>query len=159
MAFCSKCGAEIKDGEKFCSSCGAPAPEGQTASNAGNTGATDANAGANNTGANASSFVDDAKKKAQAVFNTKDNSAEYDKSEIDANKIVCMLAYIPILFFLPLVLCPKGSKYAKFHANQGLLLLIVCIILNIVGAVLLFVPILGALIMMIFNKKNHTKSL
>lgn len=43
--------------------------------------------------------------------------------EAKENKVVFILAYFGILFFLPLVSCPN-SKAGRFHANQGLLLLI-----------------------------------
>lgn len=41
----------------------------------------------------------------------------------DIHKLVTLLAYLGILFFLPLVVNPK-SKAGAFHANQGLVLLI-----------------------------------
>ncbi len=40
---------------------------------------------------------------------------------VQENKVIFILSYI--LFFLPLVSCP-GSKIGRFHANQGLVLLI-----------------------------------
>ena len=54
------------------------------------------------------------------------------------------LAYI--LFFLPLVACPE-SRFGRFHANQGLILLLV----SIVGGIVLgIIPIIGWIIMPIF---------
>ncbi|MDZ7786291.1 MAG: hypothetical protein U5L95_04185 [Candidatus Saccharibacteria bacterium] len=53
-------------------------------------------------------------------------------------KIMSVLAYFGILFFLPLVVTPD-SKFGKFHANQGLLLLL----LGIVSQVLWLIPIIG----------------
>ncbi len=47
------------------------------------------------------------------------------------NKVIFMLAYLGILFFLPLLVAPDSQK-AKFHANQGLLLLLTSIIGNII---------------------------
>ena len=38
-------------------------------------------------------------------------------------KVFCELAYTGTLFWLPLLLCPR-EKYARYHANQGLWLLI-----------------------------------
>lgn len=43
-----------------------------------------------------------------------------------SNKIIFVLSYLGVLFFLPLVVCPNSSV-GKFHANQGLSLLIVSI--------------------------------
>ena len=46
----------------------------------------------------------------------------YSFEDIEKNKVVAALAYI--IFFLPLMVCPE-SPFGKFHANQGLVLLIV----------------------------------
>lgn len=51
------------------------------------------------------------------------------------NKVIFILAYLGILFFLPLVSCPD-SKVGRFHANQGLLLLITSIAGQIVVTIL-----------------------
>jgi uncharacterized membrane protein len=42
-------------------------------------------------------------------------------NEAQDNKVIFILSYI--LFFLPLISCPE-SKVGRFHANQGLVLLI-----------------------------------
>jgi uncharacterized membrane protein len=45
--------------------------------------------------------------------------------DIAENKAMAIIGYIiPILFFVPLLSEAKNSKYAKFHANQQLNLLI-----------------------------------
>ncbi|MBR0599063.1 hypothetical protein [Sinanaerobacter chloroacetimidivorans] len=48
----------------------------------------------------------------------------FDTDDIQQNKTMAGLAYL--LFFLPLVVC-KDSKFGRFHANQGLLLLILSV--------------------------------
>lgn len=58
---------------------------------------------------------------------------------------MAVLAYIGILFLIPLLAAPN-SKYARFHANQGLVLFIVDIAVGIVSTILLFIPIVGAII-------------
>lgn len=63
-------------------------------------------------------------------------------ADIEQNKAIGILSYI--IFFLPL-LTAKDSKFAMYHANQGLLLLLLAIALNTVGTV---VPILGWLIIL-----------
>jgi len=50
--------------------------------------------------------------------------ADPDKADADANKAMGILAYF--IFFLPL-LAAKDSKFARYHANQGLILLIFCV--------------------------------
>lgn len=82
----------------------------------------------------------------QTILDTKDTTAKYSKEEIEKNKVVCGLAYIPILFWLPLVAGTKGSKYCKFHSNNGLLLLILDIVIGIVSAVLGLIPFVGAIL-------------
>lgn len=49
------------------------------------------------------------------------------------NKTIFILSYI--LFFLPLVSCP-GSKTGRFHANQGLVLLIASVAGQIIVTIL-----------------------
>lgn len=69
----------------------------------------------------------------------------FDKDDIEKNKVMAGLAYI--IFFLPLLACPD-SKFGKFHANQGLLLLIV----GFVGGIILSViPIIGWLLLPVFS--------
>lgn len=48
----------------------------------------------------------------------------FEEEDIKQNKTMAGLAYI--LFFLPLIVC-KDSKFGRFHANQGLLLLILSV--------------------------------
>jgi len=71
------------------------------------------------------------------LFNTKDETAYIHPQDIADNKTISGLAYIPILFFLPLVTA-QNSKYGRFHANQGLLLLILVAILAIIGNIISF---------------------
>ncbi|HHU03630.1 MAG TPA: hypothetical protein GXZ81_01240 [Fastidiosipila sp.] len=54
---------------------------------------------------------------------------------MEQSKVVSALAYLGILFFLPLVVTPV-TRYGKFHANQGLLLLLTSVAGGIVIAIL-----------------------
>ena len=78
---------------------------------------------------------------APAQDNTADTTADYDKKDIEDNKIMAILAYIGILFLVPL-LAAKDSKFARFHASQGLILFL----LGLAGALVLIIPILGWLV-------------
>ncbi|MBB6446080.1 zinc-ribbon domain-containing protein [Bacillus benzoevorans] len=73
----------------------------------------------------------------------------YKQSDDEENKIVCILAYLGILFFIPLVASPE-SQAGRFHANQGLVLLIFSVagqlILSILSAVLWFIAWLFGII-------------
>lgn len=53
------------------------------------------------------------------------------------NKVMGILGYV--LFLIPMLAAPK-STFAKYHANQGLLLLILAIAVNVIGGL---VPLLG----------------
>jgi uncharacterized membrane protein len=44
-----------------------------------------------------------------------------DGADVDKNKIFAVLAYVSILFLVPL-LAAKGSRYARYHTNQGVVL-------------------------------------
>ena len=47
----------------------------------------------------------------------------FDSADIEQNKVMAVLAYIGPLVLVP-ILAAKDSKFAKFHANQGLTLFI-----------------------------------
>lgn len=74
------------------------------------------------------------------------NNMEYNNFEdIEQNKTIAGLAYL--LFFLPLLVAPE-SKYGKFHANQGLILLIFGIAGNFI---LGLIPVIGWLLIPLFG--------
>lgn len=69
----------------------------------------------------------------------------YTQEDIEKNKTMAGLSYL--IFFLPLIACPE-SKYARFHANQSLLLLI----LGIAGNVILgIIPVIGWMLLPVFG--------
>lgn len=83
--------------------------------------------------------------KQEAGNNTNIHQEEiFDSADIEKNKTMAGLSYL--IFFLPLIICPE-SQYAKFHANQGLLLLIVSIAGNIILGV---IPIIGWILIPLF---------
>ena len=63
------------------------------------------------------------------------------------HRFVNMLAYLGILFFLPLVFEPQ-SKIGRFHANQGLVLLLIGVAANILFH---FIPLFGGLFSWLLN--------
>jgi len=103
MKFCSGCGKQIEDGATFCPACGK---------------AVGADGTSNNAGADSGGF--DFNKAVNDFTNTADTTASYDSADINANKTMAVLAYIPLLFFIPLVAVPQ-SRFGKYHANQGLI--------------------------------------
>ncbi len=82
-------------------------------------------------------------------LNTPDQTHMYDTQDIQNNKIWAALSYLGILFILPLLVNNGKSRYGKFHANQGLILFIACLLSGIACAILALIPILGAFLSLI----------
>ncbi|MBO6230687.1 MAG: zinc ribbon domain-containing protein [Ruminiclostridium sp.] len=120
MAFCKHCGGQLPAGANNCPSCGAPVNDG-TAPNPANY--------------TQYQYQQSAPGGTTEAFLGKDHTAEYDPADINANKVACGFVYIPIMFWLPFVACP-GSPYGKFHANQGLVMLLFCLAVNIASSIL-----------------------
>ena len=70
-----------------------------------------------------------------ALNNTADTTAEFDKADIDQNKGMAILAYFGPLVLIP-ILAAKNSKFARYHSNQGLILLIAAVIYGIAYGIL-----------------------
>ncbi|MCL2632998.1 MAG: zinc-ribbon domain-containing protein [Oscillospiraceae bacterium] len=96
--FCKKCGKQLSSDETFCTGCGSPV-----------TGSPNTDNSFNNT---INEFMD-----------TPDSTSEFDRYDIEDNKIMAILSYIWILFLIPLLVAPQ-SRFARYHANQGLILFI-----------------------------------
>ncbi|WP_017185048.1 DUF4870 domain-containing protein [Alkalibacillus haloalkaliphilus] len=77
--------------------------------------------------------------------NQQKNEPPQDQVSIEdahKNKGLGIVAYI--IFFIPLLVA-KESKFAIYHANQGLLLLLTAIIINTAGTL---IPIIGWLLIL-----------
>ncbi len=59
----------------------------------------------------------------------------YDSRDIEDNKVMAILAYIWILLLVPL-LAAKDSKYARYHAYQGVTLFIAWVAVRALGWIL-----------------------
>lgn len=57
-----------------------------------------------------------------------------DQGDIEKNKAMAVLSYIGILCLIPL-LAAKESKFAQFHAKQGLVLFLAEIVVGILYAI------------------------
>lgn len=123
MAYCSHCGSQLPEGAPSCPTCGAPVE-------------------------NARSYQE-ATQKGVTLGNAQNFSGEFDPNDLASNKWCYVLAYLWILFFLPLIVCPE-SRVGKFHANQGLIMLIFSVAVGIVSAIVgafaaIPVPLVSAL--------------
>ncbi len=74
-------------------------------------------------------------KRSFTFFCVQDNCESFDKADINENKVLSAFSYLPPLFFLPLV-CKKESRFARFHANQSLLLTITAAVWSILNIIL-----------------------
>ena len=78
--------------------------------------------------------------------NMKDHTNEFDPTDIQNNKTMGILSYIGLLVLVP-IFAAKNSKFARFHANQGLVLVIaqaiVTTVLSILAAILAHIPFVG----------------
>ena len=124
MAFCSKCGTELPEGVSFCPTCGQPLGEQQSTQQSGRQASGAAGGKSYNMFASAP-----------------DHTAECDPDDIRQNKVFGILAYIGILVLVPIFAAPK-SKYVRVHANAGLNLFILEILINLVctGLKAIFAP-------------------
>lgn len=129
MAFCIKCGAQIEDNTAVCPNCGA-----QQAAN---------NANVNNN-FNAG-FVPPP---AAGNVMGDDLSYQFDPYDVQQNKVLALLAYLGILFLIPMLAAPN-SGFARFHANQGIVLFLADIIssvaVGILAVILIWIPIVGVI--------------
>lgn len=89
---------------------------------------------------------------AQKIFDTPDTTVEFAAEDIELNNRLSCLSYLGILLVVPLFLVKK-SRFAKFHANQGLVLLILNIAASaILGVISFIVNLIGTGIAALFVK-------
>ena len=123
MAFCKNCGAPMDDETKYCPTCGAPV------------------GGPVNPDPNP---VQPDYQQAGQNYQAQNNmggAPNDDATDIANNKVFAILAYFGLLVLIPILAAPN-SKFARYHANQGLTLFILEIICMFVGVI----PFIGGLI-------------
>ncbi|MBQ9468118.1 MAG: DUF4870 domain-containing protein [Clostridia bacterium] len=76
------------------------------------------------------------------ILDTPDYTAQFTKEDVESNKVMAILAYIGILVLVP-IFAAKESKFARFHANQGLVFLIVAVIAGAVSGIFGLIPYVG----------------
>lgn len=133
MAFCPQCGVQVADDARFCPKCGAA-----LGAAAGSTEKSEQTETSTNSGEKKQDFK-------EKFTNTPDTTADFDAKDIEDNKVMGVLAYLGILVLVP-ILAAKKSKFARFHANQGLLLCLVgicfAIAYYILGVIFILMPFL-----------------
>ena len=112
MAFCGKCGKQVSDDVKFCSGCGA------------------------SIGAEAAQPAAPVKPNAfQRLNNTADTTEEFTAQDISDNKAMAVLSYFGPLVLIPWLAAPQ-SKFARYHAKQGVVLCLLAVAYAIISAIL-----------------------
>ncbi len=109
MAFCAKCGTQTKENERFCPKCGSPV------------------AGASRQGETSQQTGD------QSGYHQQRDAV--NQQDVQQNKVMAVLAYCFCLWFIPLV-AAKDSRFARFHAGQGLNIFILWLIEIVVYAII-----------------------
>ena len=67
-----------------------------------------------------------------------------DKKDVEENKLLAALSYVWILCLVPL-LAKRESKFAQFHAKQGLVLFII----DLIASLFFWFPLFGQLLMLL----------
>lgn len=87
------------------------------------------------------------------IVDMPDSTSEFDAEDIKKNKVISIFSYIWILFLVPMF-AAKDSKFARFHANQGLVLFVIetaiVVLQKVFAALLSPVFLLGVLVGIVF---------
>ncbi len=140
MAKCPKCNADLEEGAKFCSACGEKLVTEQTPAQ---------EAAAPQSAASSQYSADAA-----------DLTAQFDPKDIADNKIMAVLSYISWLVLIPILAAPK-SNFARFHANQGLILFIAGFfgVIPVIGTIISFVAFIFAIMGIVYAAQGKAKEL
>ncbi len=75
-------------------------------------------------------------------------------ADVEKNKVMGILAYLGILWLVPF-LAAKDSPFAKYHCNQGIVLILAWIaawiVTIVLDMVLVFIPFLGWFLMLVLH--------
>ena len=79
------------------------------------------------------------------INETPDYTESFDQNDVQQNRLMGALAYLGILILIPLF-AAKESPFARFHCNQGLILIIAEVVVNILYRIFKNVPLIGLII-------------
>ncbi len=102
MRQCPSCGNSVDENAQFCPVCGAKTQKNPETS----------------------SFQLKLEELISKFTNTANTTADYSADDINRNKHMAILAYLGLLFLVPLF-AAKDSPFARYHVNQGILLFVV----------------------------------
>lgn len=76
---------------------------------------------------------------------SQDVTSDFDSRDIEANRFMAILSYLSVLVIIPVV-AARGSRFAMFHANQGVVLAAFEVVFGIIVSLLGWIPIIGLLV-------------
>lgn len=126
MAFCTNCGNQLTEGAKFCPKCGTAVEVTATQEKIQQPEEQPTQQQQEQQG---ESFF------TAAMNNTADTTSDFNPKDIEDNKIMALLSYLGILVLVP-IFGAKESKFARFHANQGLILCVAAIVYGVAYSIL-----------------------
>lgn len=77
---------------------------------------------------------------------SEDYTDAYSRKDIHENKVMALLCYIPFVCLFPIIAKSRRSAFVRFHANQGLVIFGIHIIISILVALMFLIwmiPIAG----------------
>ena len=164
MAFCGKCGAYIAEGSNVCPACGKRVGEPDAGKKTDQKSGAASQAGSEKyertqsssdksreSGGQYSGGYKQNRRSAAGVNENRSHGEKRNCSDVNTDSglisgpfpLISALSYFSVLFLIPYLL-RNDCEYARFHANQGLVLLICSAIINIAGN---NVPLVGWMIM------------
>ena len=84
------------------------------------------------------------------LMQSEDYTKNYDIQDISANKPMGILAYIGLLVLVP-IFTARESKFAMFHAEQGITLCIGAHIIGFISFILGLIPVVGWIFSLLFG--------
>lgn len=127
MAYCLKCGAKLEEDDVVCPFCG------------GETGGV----------SRMKQFSDQMTVDARTLLHTEDLTDEMDPYERKTGRVPSLCAYLGPFLLIP-IFAGRHNDFIRFHANQGLVLLITailsCFSVKIAGWIFHFIPVAGEIL-------------
>lgn len=122
MGYCIKCGAKAPDGTRYCPQCGAEIPlQGRQEYTYGQD-------------TNQQGYYEQGSRTTGTGYESRqDGGAYFDIEDVRTNKAMGVLSYLGILVLIPILAGNKNSEYVRFHSNQGLVLFIVSVVVNLLS--------------------------
>ena len=126
MIYCENCGKQLEENARFCTSCGASYQTNDDGNSVSENHeecqetTTQPEPTTEEKLQQATATIDAV---AQKLGNTTDHTSDFSKTDIEANKGPALLSYFGLLVLIP-IFAAKHSPYARYHANQGLVLFV-----------------------------------